>query len=99
MAYDDRTPIETLATVILDTFTGTEPTRSAASLTYNAAHGDYYTLLGLERDSTRAEVEGALAKARQHPDAGDPQVAAALDNAESVLLNAGLRARYDASLD
>lgn len=99
MIHDDRTSIETLAMVILDTFTGAEPTHSAASLAYHAANGDYYTLLGLERASTREEVEGALATARQHPDSRDPQVAAALDNAESVLLNTDLRARYDASLD
>lgn len=99
MSFGDHKPIETLAMVILESLDGTSTVEQPATVEYNAVHGNYYALLGLERGSTREEILDAVESLRAKCSMLSAQAVAALDNAETILLDPSLRARYDATLD
>lgn len=96
MTRDEHKPIESLAMALLDTLNGTQNAPPSASAAYHALEGNYYGLLGLERGSTCDQIMAALCRLRTR-DSSFP-VLSALDNAETVLLDPELRARYDATL-
>lgn len=96
MDFDGHKPIESLALAVLETLSGVRSVESGASVEYHATSGNYYALLGVERGSTGEDIARALELLR---DKKPPfHVQAALDNAEAILLDPELRARYDATL-
>lgn len=91
-----HTPIEALALAVLEALNGRRSDESTASVEYHATHGNYYALLGVERGSRSEDIVQTLERLReQNPPF---HVQAALDNAESILLDPELRARYNATL-
>lgn len=98
MPQTTRNPIESLALSVLESLGGNTTDVSAPTPERAALARDYYTFLNVSPTASFPEIQQALDDARSASTKPSFYVMQALENAESVLLNAELRARYDASL-
>jgi|GEM_PF-6005217 len=93
MSHHEHLAIEALA---LAAIAARQGETNAPDTPPNATELDYYALLNIAPDADETQIREALQRfsAQELPVA----TRAALHNARSVLLNADLRARYNASL-
>lgn len=96
MSDTEHQSIEALALAALNTLSTSAPT-SPDGPARDALHSDYYHLLNIAQDADDATIQQALDAQRQRKEL-PVEMRAALHNAAAVLLNADLRARYNASL-
>lgn len=97
MPTSEHKAIESLALTALQSLGDLRSDSIDRALEYHATHSDYYTLLGIERDSDVAMIRASIQALREHPDTSF-SLRAALHNAEVVLMDPVLRARYNATL-
>lgn len=97
MPKSEHQAIESLALAALQSLGDVRAGTTDRTLEYHATHSDYYTLLGIDRDSDVATIRASLEALRDQPNLS-LSLRAALHNAAAVLLDPALRARYNATL-